>query len=217
MKSKQPKLIRVLLADDHPLLRTGFAASLVNHGIDVVGLIATHEEVIKKYEELVPDVLVLDIQFGQLAIGLNVGKDVLNKFPDAKIIFLSQFDHDGYIKEAYKIGGFSFITKNFEPAELEVAIKKAYEGETYFPPGIAERLAYLSIRGDSTPLSALDSRETEVLKLIAQGLILSEIAEQTGLSLKTITNTSQSIKEKLGLHRPADLARLALKHGLIKL
>ncbi|MFZ6643871.1 response regulator [Undibacterium sp. TC4M20W] len=207
--------IRVLLADDHPIVMTGFAMSLGSLGITVLGQARTPQEAFEQYAALKPDVVILDIRFGADLTGLDAARDILAQFADAKIIFLSQFDQDALIKEAYRLGAKAFVTKDCDPADLATAVQRAHQGELYFLPQIAERLANLSVRGDESPQSLLNERDLEIFKLMAEGLTNAEIAERLDLSLKTISNVSQAIKEKLGVHRPAYITKLAVKHGLI--
>ena len=216
MTQTDTKPISVLLADDHPLLLAGFAMALGSHAIEVVGETCAPDAVADKYQQLSPDVLVLDVRFGGKVTGLDVAKEVLGKFPDAKIVFLSQFDQDNLIKEAYGLGGRAFVTKGCDPALLATAIKRAHQGQLYFLPQVAERLAYLSVQGDMSPQSRLDEREVEVFSLMAQGLTNVEIADKLSLSPKTISNISQTVKEKLGVHRAADITRMAVRYGLIE-
>ena len=216
MKPEQTKSIRVVLADDHPLLLSGFARSLADYGIEVIGQTGTPEDAVNKYRELMPDVLVLDIRFGEKLTGLDAAKEVLKQFPDAQIVFLSQFDQESLIKEAYRLGGRAFITKSCDPAQLAVAITRVHGGELYFLPQVAQRLANLAIRGDTSPQALLETREVGVFILMAQGLTNVEIAGRLGLSPKTISNISQTVKEKLGIHKAAEITRLAVKHGLIE-
>lgn len=210
------KQISVVLADDHPLLLAGFAMSLSGYGIEVIGQARTPDEAITEYLKLNPDVLVLDIRFGEKMTGLNAAKDILKKAGEAKIVFLSQFDQDALIQEAYRLGGYAFITKDRDPEELAKAIRNAAEGQLYFSPEVAARLARLAVRGDSSPQSLLTEREIRIFTLMAQGQTNQEIADKLKLSPKTVSNTSQSIKEKLQVHRAADITRLAVKHGLIE-
>ncbi|MFZ6756952.1 response regulator [Undibacterium sp. Ji50W] len=207
--------IKVLLADDHPIVMTGFAMSLSNLGIKVLGQAKTPQEAFELFATLQPDVVILDIRFGAELTGLDAARNILAKFPVAKIIFLSQFDQDALIKEAYRLGAKAFVTKDCDPADLANAVQRAHQGELYFLPHIAERLANLSVRGDESPQSLLSERDLEIFKLMAEGLTNAEIAERLELSLKTISNVSQTIKEKLGVHRPAYITKLAVKHGLI--
>jgi DNA-binding NarL/FixJ family response regulator len=208
--------IRVMLADDHPIVMTGFAMSLQGQGLEVVAQARTPEEALAQFQQLAPDVIVLDIRFGEQLTGLDVAKQILARTPDAAIVFLSQFDQDSLIKETYRLGGRAFMTKDCDPADLAAAVRRAHEGELYFLPQIAERLANLSVRGDASPQSQLDERALEIFTLMAEGLTNAEIAEKLDVSTKTISNISQAVKEKLGVHRPAYITRLAVKHGLIE-
>ena len=210
------KKIRVMLADDHPIVMTGFAMSLTAQGLDVVAQARTPEEALEQHKRLAPDVIVLDIRFGDQLTGLDVAKQILAQAPSAAIVFLSQFDQDSLIKETYRLGGRAFMTKDCDPADLAAAVRRAHEGELYFLPHIAERLANLSVRGDASPQSQLDERALEIFTLMAEGLTNAEIAEKLDVSTKTISNISQAVKEKLGVHRPAYITRLAVKHGLIE-
>ncbi|GJI89887.1 DNA-binding response regulator [Rugamonas sp. R1(2021)] len=205
-----------MLADDHPIVMTGFAMSLTGQGLDVVAQARTPEEALEQHKRLAPDVIVLDIRFGDQLTGLDVAKQILAQAPSAAIVFLSQFDQDSLIKETYRLGGRAFMTKDCDPADLAAAVRRAHEGELYFLPHIAERLANLSVRGDASPQSQLDERALEIFTLMAEGLTNAEIAEKLDVSTKTISNISQAVKEKLGVHRPAYITRLAVKHGLIE-
>jgi DNA-binding NarL/FixJ family response regulator len=205
-----------MLADDHPIVMTGFAMSLSEQGIDVVGQAKSPDEAVAMYKQEKPDVAVLDIRFGTELTGMDAAHQILKSQPNAKIIFLSQFDQDSLIKETYRLGAHAFITKDCDPAELANAVRLAHEGKLYFMPQIAERLASLAVRGDVSPQSQLDQRSLEIFKLMAEGLTNAEIAEKLDLSTKTISNISQAVKEKLGVHRQAYITKLAVKHGLIE-
>ncbi len=162
--------IRVLHADDHPVVLDGFANALESHGIHTVAKAHSVPEALAQYAATQPDVAILDLRFGSALTGLDAARQLLHDFPQAKIVFLSQFDQDSLIKEAYRLGARAFITKDCDPAELAQ---------------------------------------------MAEGLTNQEIADQLQLSSKTISNTSQTIKEKLQVQRAADITRLALRHGLL--
>lgn len=213
---KKNAAVRVLLADDHPVVMTGFALSLSEQGIEVVAQARSPQEALEQYAALQPDVAILDIRFGAELTGLDVARQLLADDAGAHIVFLTQFDQDSMIREAYRIGARAFITKDCDPAELAAAVQRAYQGELYFMPRIAERLATLSVSGDPSPQSQLDERSLEIFTMMAEGLTNTEIAERLDVSSKTISNTSQAIKEKLGVHRAADITRLAVRHGLIQ-
>ncbi len=208
--------IRVLIADDHPLIVEGLATALARFGISVVAHVHAANELLAAYDRAAPDVVVLDIRFGEAASGLDAARAVLAKHPQAAIVFYSQFDQDELVREAYRLGGLGFVTKNQEAALLAEAVNFASRRETFFLPEIANRLALMGVRGDDSPMAKLDAREMEVFRRIAQGQTNVEIAESMELSPKTISNVSQAIKERLGVHRPADIARLALRHKLIE-
>ena len=216
MKLPENAAIRVLLADDHPIVMTGFAMSLESEGMHVLGQARTPQEALAQFGALQPDVLILDIRFGAELTGLDAARQVLQKYPGANIVFLSQFDQDALIKETYRLGARAFVTKDCNPADLALAVRRASTGELYFMPPIAERLANLSVRGDASPQASLDERELDIFTSMAEGLTNVEIAEKLNLSAKTISNVSQTIKEKLGIHRPALITKLAVKHGLIE-
>lgn len=209
--------ISVMIADDHPLIVEGLTSLLARHGLQVSGSASEAAQVPDTYATLQPDVLVLDLRFGDGGVGgLDVLQTLLGRFAQAKVVIYTQFDQDAVVREAYKRGAKAFVTKSTDPSELARTILQVHQGETVFLPDIANRLALLSVRGDESPLARLQPREVEVFKLMAQGLTNVEIAERLGLSPKTISTTSQAIKDQLGIHRPADITLLAVKCGLIE-
>lgn len=208
--------ISVMIADDHPLIVEGLTSVLSRHGLAVLGSASEAPAVADTFARLQPDVLVLDLRFGDGSIGgLEVLEALKARHPDAKVVIYTQFDQDEVIREAYKRGAKAFVTKNTDPSDLADTIVKVHQGETVFMPSIATRLALMSVRGDESPLAKLQPREVEVFKFMAQGLTNVEIAERMNLSPKTISTTSQSIKDQLGIHRPADITLLAVRCGLI--
>lgn len=216
MHDKRTAPIRVLLADDHPIVMSGFALSLSSMAIDVIGQVTTPNEAVESYESLQPDVLMMDLRFGEKLTGLDAAKTILERHPKANILFLSQFDQDALIKQTYSIGGRGFLTKDISATDLAQAVTDASNGETYFLDRIAKRLANLSVKGDQSPSAVLDPREFEIFLLTAKGRTNQEMADLLGLSQKTISNVAHSLKEKLGTNRIADLTLLAVKHGYIE-
>jgi DNA-binding NarL/FixJ family response regulator len=209
--------LRVLIADDHALLVGSLSTALTALGIQVVAQVTDPHQVVAQTLAERPDVVVLDIRFGdQMPTGLDIARELLQRDPTTRIVFCSQYDTDGFIKEAYRIGGLAFITKSSPPETLATAIRSAAEGKTYWLPDVQERMAVIAVRGGDSPQAKLDERELQVLCYIAKGLTNVEIAQQMSLSVKTISNISQTIKDKLGVHRPADLALLAVKHRLVE-
>jgi DNA-binding NarL/FixJ family response regulator len=207
--------IRVLIADDHPLIIEGLSTALGRFGVRVVAHVNTPGALVASYTQNTPDVVILDVRFGAGATGLDAARETLAQFPQARIVFYSQFDQDELVREAYRLGGLGFVTKDRDASLLADAVKSAHRNEPYFLPEIANRLALIGLRGDESPTSKLDARELEVFRRIAEGQTNVEIAEAMDLSAKTISNVSQAIKERLGVHRPADIARLAIKHKVV--
>lgn len=209
------KHVRVLIADDHPVIIAGLITALNKFEVKVVDSVGAVEEVVDKYAETKVDVIVLDIRFAGSETGLDVARTLLERFAQARIVFYSQFDDDETIAEAYRLGGFAFVPKNSSTSMLADAIKDAHVGKLYFPKEIAERLAVIGVRGDESPQTRLDARELDVFKFIAEGLSNVEIGEKIGMNEKTVRTYRNNIKEKLGLERDADITRLAVKHKLL--
>jgi DNA-binding NarL/FixJ family response regulator len=217
-KCDQTENVTVILADDHPLLRSGFIEAMDDSkGIKVVYSTDNPQDACDAYRQYEPDVVVMDILFKEKMTGLDAIKVILNGNTQAKIIVLSQHDQARLIKEAYQLGALAFIPKDAEPELLIEAIKKAHAGEKHFLPDIAQKLAYLSSEQDSNPRSLLNDREFEVYKLIACDRGNAEIAEELGLSQKTVNNTLFALRSKLGLRRNTEITKHALKHDIIQL
>lgn len=209
------KNIRVLIADDHPTILTGLAAGLKRHAITTVGEARTVDEVLPKFQEHRPDVVVLDVRFGEGLTGLDAARALLQADKQARIVFYTQFDSDEVIREAYRIGGLAFLTKQAEPSQVARAIREAAEGREHYPDEIARRLARIGVHGDTSPQAKLDARELHIFTLMAIGRTHLQIAEEVGLSHRQISTIAQTIKDKLGVQHQADITRLAVKHLLI--
>jgi len=212
----------VLLADDNEVLRAGFASTLSAAGLVVIGEAKTPEDAIAKYFDLSPDVVVIDIHFGTSMTGMDAARSILRKSSKdnaAKIVFFSRFgqmaDQLAMVMQAYKLGGLGYLTIDSAPGVVVEAIRQAYSGNVYITPEISDRLARMSVGVDLSPQSLLDAREMTVFKMMAEGYTNVEMAEKLNLSARTISITSQSVKDKLGVNRPADITRLAIRKGLL--
>jgi two-component system, NarL family, invasion response regulator UvrY len=209
------KAIRLLLADDHPLVVDGLAAALERAGFRVVAKVNSAEQIATAFVSAKPDVAVLDVRFGREATGLEAVRELLKAHAKAKIVIYSQFDDDELVQEAYRAGCSAFVTKDRDAATLGAAIVDAHAGKRYFLPEIAERLAVLGLEAES-PQSVLGERDLQVFAYLARGLTNAEIAVKMGLSVKTISTISQSIKERFGVQRPAEITLLAYKYKILK-
>jgi len=210
------KPIRVLIADDHPLIIEGLTLSLRTRVIDVACHASSPEDVIPRYRECKPDVVVMDVGFGSTSTGLDAARELIRFDPDARIVFYTQYDQDEIVREAYRLGCRGFVPK-VQPTDLLAdVIGQVQQGKIHFLPEIAERLALLGVRGgDDSPRAKLDDRELEVFKRLAQGQTIEEIAGEFSLSRKTISLVVQAVKDKLGVQRSADMTKLAIRHHII--
>ena len=215
------KKIRVLLAEDHTLVRQGFRRILEDDPlVSVVGEARTGLEAIEQYKELKPEVVVMDLSMPELG-GLEATAEILKLNPDVKILILSMYSNEAYVRKAFELGAKGYILKNAIEVDLNRAVKALSEGQAYFSPGIShivlESLRTGSFRDDSQePYERLTLREKEVLQLIAQGKSNKEIATLLNISVNTVAVHRARVMETLGLHRTAELVLYAVKKGLIQ-
>jgi len=207
--------VRVLVAEDHPLITQALAECLKPYGIDASASVAEGNLVVTRYAEIKPDVLVLDLRLGQVR-GLDVARELLQGFPAARIVFYSQFDQPHIVQEAYRLGARAFVPKSADPQVLaEAIIAASNDGPPYFTPEIAAQLAIMSVRGEDSPRARLTDRELVVFQKMAQGLTIAEIADELHLSSKTVGLITQEIRQKLRVERPAEITKLAIRYQLI--
>jgi two-component system response regulator NreC len=210
--------IRVVLADDHAVLRAGLRALLnAEPDIEVVGEAGDGEEAVALAERLRPDVVVMDITMPRMD-GLRATRQLLDRQPDARVLILTMHSEDQYLLQVLEAGGAGYVLKNSADTDLLDAIRVVAEGKAYLYPSATKLLLEAYRRGDraDTRESALTEREEEVLKLTAEGYSNTEIAGRIYLSPKTVDTYRQRIMEKLGLHHRAELVRYALDRGLLR-
>ena len=218
--SKEKK-IRVLLAEDHTLVRQGFRRILEDDpGITVVGEARTGLEAIDQCKELKPDVVVMDLSMPELG-GLEATAEVLKANPQIKILILSMYSNEAYVRKAFELGAKGYILKNAIEVDLTRAVMALAEGQAYFSPGVShivlESMKAGTFQGTSQdPYEKLTLREKEVLQLIAQGKSNKEIATLLNISVNTVAVHRARLMETLNLHRTAELVLFAVKKGLIQ-
>jgi DNA-binding NarL/FixJ family response regulator len=215
------KTIRVLLAEDHTLVRQGFRRILEDDPkITVVGEASTGLEAIDQCKTLKPDVVVMDLSMPELG-GLEATAEILKADPEIKIVILSMYSNQAYIRKAFELGAKGYILKNAIEVDLNRAIKALSEGEAYFSPGIShivlESLKTGSFRDTpQDPYERLTLREKEVLQLIAGGKSNKEIAVLLNISVNTVAVHRARVMDALGFHRTAELVLFAVKKGLVQ-
>jgi len=219
--SSKEKKIRVLLAEDHILVRQGFRRILEDDpGISVVGEARTGLEAIDQCKELKPDVVVMDLSMPDLG-GLEATAEILKAEPQIKILILSMYSNEAYVRKAFELGAKGYILKNAIEVDLTRAVMALAEGQAYFSPGVShivlESMKAGTFQGTSQdPYEKLTLREKEVLQLIAQGKSNKEIATLLNISVNTVAVHRARLMETLNLHRTAELVLFAVKKGLIQ-
>jgi two-component system response regulator NreC len=222
METSEPgKKIRVLLADDHTLVRQGFRRMLEDDPeIAVVGEARTGLEAMELCKTLKPDIVVMDLSMPELG-GLEATAEILKDNPKVKILILSMFSNEAYIRKAFDLGAKGYMLKNAIEVDLTRAVRALAEGQAYFSPGIShivlDSLKTGSFRDDTQdPYERLTLREKEVLQLIAQGKSNKEIAVLLNISVNTVAVHRARVMDTLDLHRTAELVLFAVKKGLVQ-
>jgi DNA-binding NarL/FixJ family response regulator len=205
--------MKVLLVDDHPVVRAGLRRLLAIEPEVEVREAADGREALDVLREQRPDVVILDLNLPGIG-GLEVIARLKIADPAVQVLVLSMHDDYIHVTRALQAGVAGYVSKNAPPEEILEAIKRVAGGHTYIEHGIAEELAFSSIRTPSHPLKDLSSRDLEILRLLAQGRTLSQIADTIGISYKTVANNCSQIKVKLGTATMAQLIRIALQSGL---
>jgi DNA-binding NarL/FixJ family response regulator len=207
--------IRIVIADDHAIVREGLKRIVGDaQDLQVAGEAADGGEVMKSVRELEFDVLVLDLSMPGRS-GMELIKLVKAEKPKLRILVLSMHQEMQYAVRAIKSGASGYLTKESAPAQLEQAIRKIAAGGAYISAEVAEQLALGAMPGgDTLPHESLSDREFEVFRLLVSGAAVSDIAHQLNLSVKTVSTHKANLMQKLGLSNQTELVRYALKHGL---
>ena len=213
--------IRVLVADDHAIVRTGIRHVLEGEpGFCVVGEASTGAEALALALDLRPDVAVLDISMPGDS-GLRITAELRRECPGTRVLILSMHDNTEYVLESVRAGAHGYLLKDTAATELRGAIRAVWNGESYFSPPVASRLTAV-VRGGPAPespaalLARLSSREREVLEHVANGRTNKEIAGELGISHRTVETHRESLMRKLQLRTVADLTRFAIETGVIR-
>jgi len=212
--------IRILVVDDHTILRDGICALLtLASDMVVVGEAANGREALEKVKELEPDVVIMDIAMPLLG-GLETTRRIRKEFPETKVLALTQYADKEYVFPVIEAGAHGFISKTAASSELALGIRSVYRGESFLSPSVAKLLvenfqqgANLQQRRD--PYDQLTGREREVLKLLVEGHTTQDIADILVISPKTVEGYKTSLMDKLDIHNRVDLVKYALRKGII--
>ncbi|MGI9860941.1 response regulator transcription factor [Moorella naiadis] len=216
--------IHVVLVDDHAVVREGLKALLNREAdIEVVGETGSAAGVLDLVQEARPEVVVMDLQLGAGQNGVAVTRELVKKKPAVKVVILSMYDDEELVFRALEAGAKGYVLKRAGVEELVTAIRLVNSGEAYLDPriarrvieGLQNRLPFTRAAENAEP--ELTERETEVLRLAAEGLTNAEIARRLVISVKTVQAHRANIMQKLGLHDRVDLVKYAIKRGILKL
>lgn len=205
--------MRILIADDHPIVASGCRTVLADEP-DIVLMEAPDAESAEHiFVTERPDVCLIDINLPTVS-GFELARRVLAHDAKARIIMFSMNDDPVYVARAIEVGAKGFVSKNGDPQNLVEAIQEVGKGGVYLPPALAQDMAFAGPKVARNPLSKLNSREMEILRLLSAGKSLSEIAWMVHAPYKTVANTSAIIRQKLGVRTAAELVRFAIESGV---
>jgi len=213
------KRIRILLADDHAVLRAGLRALLSAQGdLEVVGEASDGAEAIRLTQTLRPDVVVMDIGMPGVS-GIDATARIKRDLPAVKVLILSMHDDQGYLRQVLRAGASGYVLKKAADTELLAAIRAAARGEVFLDPALAKALVEEVLEPRTAAggeIPTLSDREREVLRLIAHGHTNQQVADRLCIGVKSVETYKARLMEKLALKGRAELVRYALQHGLLR-
>jgi DNA-binding NarL/FixJ family response regulator len=216
---------RILLADDHALVRAGIRAILRDiPNLQVIGEAGDGHDALKKIESFKPDIALVDVAMPGLN-GLDIAARVAKEFPATRVIILSMHKTEEYVLQALRVGASGYVLKDANADELEFAIRAVWRGESYLSPAVSKsviddymrRLTGGPFKTDPSPgpFETLTPRQREILQLIAEGHTTQEIANKLTISVKTVETHRAQLMDRLGIHEIAGLVRYAIRTGII--
>jgi DNA-binding NarL/FixJ family response regulator len=207
--------LRIILADDHEIVRDGLRALLEREGFAVVGEASDGREAVKLAQDHQPDVAVLDLAMPSLN-GVDATKEIVRVSPKTKSVLLTVHAEDQYVLTALRAGISGYVLKTKATADLVRAIKEVSQGKTFLSPGVSGAVVQAYLSKTDFPPDPLSSRERQVLQLIAEGKTTKEVATILGISVKTAESHRTRLMEKLDIHETASLVRYAVRQGLVQ-
>ena len=207
--------IRIVLADDHVLVRQSLKTLLEREGFQVVAEASDGQEAVRHAGSLQPDIVVMDISMPILN-GLNAAREMSRSIPKTKIILLTQHDEGQYISEALDAGVKGYVLKNQVASDLLEAIRQVSRGQVYLSPGVSRGVMEAYHSKSEKSKNSLTLRERQVLQLIAEGKSTKDVASLLGISVKTAESHRTRLMNKLDIHETASLVRYAVRQGMVE-
>jgi len=207
--------VRVVIADDHAIVRQGFRALLERHGFQVLGEAVDGQDAVRLAIDLKPDVAVLDVSM-PLLNGLDAGREIQRATKDTRVVLLTMHAEDHLMAAALRFGIRAYVLKSQAAEDLVLAIRAVMRNQVYLSPGISKFAVESYVNGESAPVDPLARRERQVLQLVAEGKTSKEIGTVLGLSTKTAESYRARVMVKLDIHDTAGLVRYAIRNGMVQ-
>jgi DNA-binding NarL/FixJ family response regulator len=212
------RTLRILIADDHTLVRAGIRSIIERmFGVAVVAEAPDGAEALRLIGQRRPDIALVDILMPEMN-GLEVAARAIAEHPATRVILLSMHFDTAYVDRALRMGAAGYVLKSAEPAELELAIRAVGRGDVWFTPSVSRKVAqsHRGLASAESPFDTLTPRQREILQLIAEGRTTKEIAVRLGLSVKTIETHRTALMDRLDIHGVAGLVRYAIRNGIVQ-
>lgn len=213
---KTLSLVRIMLVDDHAVVRAGVRRLLEQDSkFSVIAEADTGERAYQTFGEHLPDVTIIDLSMPGIG-GMETIKRIIARYPTAKILVLSMHENVAFASQALKAGAKGYVTKSGLADELANAIEWVISGQTYLGSDLSNKIALQLHQSEGDPMQALSAREFEIFRMLVDGVEINKIAGTLNISMKTVANYQTSIKQKLGVNSPVEMVRLAIRCGLIE-
>lgn len=221
MNIKRKKKIRLVLADDHPVVRKGIRSCLTSPDLEIVGEAVDGLEAVAKVKELKPDIVLMDIDMPKMS-GLDATRQLRKENPEVRVLILSIHSNKQYVLQIIQSGAQGYVLKDASPTDLVKAIESICSGEAFFSPDISQivlnqYLAEATSGDEESGTGRLTSREREVLSMIAEGQSNKEMASKLGVGVRTIETHRERVMDKLNIHTVAGLTKYAIANGIARL
>lgn len=209
------KKVKIIIADDHDIVRTGLRRLLEsNKEFEVVADVESGEKAYQCCNEMLVDVIVMDLSMPGMG-GLEAARRIAFRYPDIHIVIFSMHENTSFATQALKIGVKGYVTKTGTSSDLVKAVQEVVQGRIYLSADLAQKMAMQNLTDAENPLQQLSAREFEIFRLLAEGTTTEVIADKLKISQKTVSNNYTMIKQKLNVSTPIEMLRLAMRHHII--